>query len=200
MKSSFGKLIHEDHIMKEFLKTYNYTKDPIYELWESQLYDPYNKFSFEKTLKFCGLKNNIRLTEAKEKWLNYIRLWNMTRDERNEIDSSEYTTLGYVAVTYAYIVYPYIKKEPNEERSTEITEFQAKLINICIFHETGENLTCFEDYDMLIITDPPDDPDEFELYLHEQYNSSAWFLTFLIFLSNYGFKLHHKGAKWSGSI
>lgn len=196
-KSSTGKRIHEDLILKTFFENYDYTKDPDYIEWETQLYSENNKFTFENTLSFCKInwKFNVDWQQkTKEKWLGFIREWNMNRYEKDSKDHNEMSIVGYAAVTYLYIILPYELLEHSSERSTEVSEFQAKLINICMLHETGQNLNCFKDYDMLTITDPPHNPTAFQQFLDEQFNSACWFLTFLIYLDLR--KMGHKGAVW----
>jgi hypothetical protein len=201
-KSSTGKQIHQDLILKAFFENYDYQKDPEYAEWEAQLYSTNNKFTFEKTLDFCKIDWKFKgdwKEKTKERWLDFIREWNMIRYEEDIKDPSEMSTIGYVAVTYLYVVLPYDLLDRGldrgSERSSHITEFQAKLINICMLHETGKNLDSFKDYDMLTIHDPPEDLDEFEQFLHQQYNTACWFLTFLIYLGSN--KMGHKGAIWA---
>jgi len=196
-KSSTGKRVGDDKIIKTFFESYDYHKDPEYMDWEEQLYDEDNKFTFEKTLEFCKLPCGLCTNQIKKKWLEHIQQWNMIRYEREVIDHNENSIIGYAAVTYLYIVFPYELLERNGERSRQITEFQAKIINICMLHETGENLLYFKDYDMLTIADPPYHPSDFEYFLDEQYNSASWFLTFLVFLNNKEMNLDHKGALWT---
>jgi hypothetical protein len=194
---STGKRVGDDSIIKIFFENYDYNKDPAYTKWEKQLYNEDNKFTFEKTLKFCGIDWKFEdldwKKQTKQKWLKHIQEWNMIRYERDGIDPTEDSIVGYAAVTYIYVVLPYNSLPRNGERCEYITEFQAKLINIVMLHETGENLVCFKDYDMLTIDDPPHHPSAFEQFLDEQYNTASWFLTFLVCLRMTG----HKGAIWS---
>ncbi len=198
--SSVRKQIHEDQILKVFFENYDYIKDPRYSEWETQLYSENNKFTFERTLDFCKINWKFKddwKQSTKNKWLKFIRKWNMIRYEKDSVDNTEMSIVGYAAVTYLYIVLPYDLLEHSSERCTEITEFHAKLINICMLHETGENFLCFKDYDMLTTKDPPHHPSTFEQYLDEQYNSASWFLTFLIYISSNNTILGHKGAIWN---
>jgi hypothetical protein len=194
MKSSTGRLIHQDTVITKFFESYDYLNDKNYTVWEHTIYD--KKFTFEKTLEFCGVNWEFNKEKTKEKWLKYVREWNMIRNKK-EKQGSDYDTIGYVAITYLYVSLDYSELPRTEERSSYITEFQAKLINICKLHETGKTLDCFTDYDMLTISDPPYDPIEYELFLHEQYNSASWFLSFLIYLKTVNIKLDHQGALWT---
>jgi hypothetical protein len=191
---STGKRIYDDNLIKEFFKTYDYQKDPEYTEWEKILYN--KKFTFEDTVSFCKIDWKFNKEKTKKEWLKYIREWNMTRYEK-DIDPQENSIIGYAAITYLYIVLPYGDILRSEERSEKINEFQAKLINICLLHETGKCLDCFKNYDMLTLDDPPNSSDKFEEYLHEQYNTASWFLTFLIYLDQKGIIIGHNGATWS---
>lgn len=194
--SSTGKRIGDDIIIKKFFENYDYHSDSFYVIWEQQLYDEDNKFTFEKTLEFCKIDWKFSdpnwKEHSKKKWLAFIQEWNAIRYERETIENS---IVGYAAITYLFIVLPYHQIERKSERCEHITEFQAKAINICMLHETGKNLVCFKDYDMLTIDDPPHDPDEYEQFLHDQYNSASWFLTFLLYAK--GARLGHKGVLWT---
>jgi len=199
-KSSTGKQIHEDLIIKKFFESYDYQKDPEYLDWEIQLYNENNKFTFEKTLDFCKIDwefNEKWKETTKQKWLQHIRKWNMIRYERDRDNENqnEMSIVGYAAVTYLYVVLPYKLLNKKTDRSVEITEFQAKLINICMLSNINENFLDFKDYDMITAEDLIHNLNE--QFLNEQYNSACWFLTFLIYLSEKNIYLGHKGALWA---
>jgi hypothetical protein len=202
-KSSIGFQIHEDLIIQKYFEEND--EHPDFKKWNNNLY--IEEFSFEETIDFCDI-NNWKFNnkdwkiESKKKWIELIQNWNLKK-QRKVSDNKK--IVAYAAVCFLYIVLPYEDLLPSKssesiesnglKRSEYITEFQAKLINICMLHETSENLTAFCDYDMLTI-EGVEEPfiDQFQQFFDTQYNSASWFLTFLIFLKKKGIKIGHKGA------
>jgi hypothetical protein len=166
--------------------------------WKERLADINNPFTFEKTLKFCDINwkftNDNWTTRAKKKWLGFIRKWNATNINPSS-RYNQYSTYGYIAITYLYISIPYGSLERRGPACENISEFLARLINICLLHEFGDNLITFKDYGMITF-------EEIEKYgcereLSKQYNLARWFFMFLIFLKEKRIDIGSPMAMWS---
>jgi hypothetical protein len=160
-----------------------------FNVWKQFMNSDQYQFTFEQTIDLCKINwkfedpipgGNGWEIRTKHKWLSYIREWNMVNRNDDYVDETDFSTYGYVAITYLYVSLPYNSLVRDGPACEYISEFLAKLINICMLHETGNNLICFKGYGMLTI-----DELEFLSYsnvsIDQQYNIARWFLMFLIF-------------------
>jgi hypothetical protein len=159
-------------------------------------------FTFEETIELCGVTkwefdcDCDWKASAKKKWLHYIKKWNLKSDLVQADLYSADSTYGYVAITYLYIVIPYNSLVRNGPACEQVSEFLARLINICMMHETNSNLICFKNYGMLTVEDLEDSIDD---SLDKQYNIARWFLMFLVYSRLTGIEVGSPMAMWSSS-
>lgn len=155
--------------------------------------DKYNKFSeklynefwtFEKTVKFTNVQNDLKLTNkqwknTKEIWLEYVEKWN-----KMEQIPYKNQTKGFVAIAYLYAFIPY---ENIYDVDKYLTEFEASNINTIYFYNMNGDYIQFKNYEELIFGGPIY-PSEYKKWLDDKYNRASWWITYMVYEKINGLK------------